>query len=148
MANTIKQAVKFAVGDLEQFNLADLPEMINKDAMSYKIACSCVGTADIYNPAVLHKNRFNHNFQLHLRTLEVDAVADKLEEALSELMEQDGVAIQLVRSYYNVNFKLIANVELGLVVDALKPSILYKTTLEKRNGQKEYIYRFGLDLTF
>lgn len=148
MNKALKQAVNEARSELEQFQLANVHEKANPNAMSYKIAQKCAGRADIFNPAVLSKNKLNHNFILHIRTLEIDGVAEMLSKVLSPLMEQEDISVRIVTNYYGTNFKIISNVAIGGVIDALKPVILYKDSYQRANGEELHIYKFSIKLTF
>ena len=143
----MKTTLKQVKTQFEQFDVELLPEMINKSSTSFEIACKCAGTTDIYNNVVLSKNKYNCNFLLHLRNLEIEAIANMLSDVLSPVMEQEGVVISIITSQYGMNFKIISNVELGEVIDALKPVMLYKDRFVLSNGKIKHIYNFSVELT-
>lgn len=147
MANTVKKALEQAKIDLEGYTPSKLPEMVDRSSTSFRIASSCAKTGNIYNPTVLSKNKYNNNFLLHLRSMEIDAIAELLSEVLVPVMEQEGVVISIITSQYGLNFKIISNVELGDIIHILRPVHLDKDRYVLSNGKIKHIYNFSVELT-
>ena len=127
--------------------MIDFEYLINKEAKSYELACRCARTNNIYGASVLEAMRYNFNFILHLRSLELDACKQLVLNSIVRAGDIGACRINIVNTNKDDVLKIIANAELDSGLELLECSYYNKRAFKLKDGSYKYIYEVKFDLT-